>query len=61
MKILVQKVLNASVNVNQQLVSQIDRGFLLFIGVEKGDTHTQADFLTKKLQILGFLKMKTIR
>ena len=48
MKILVQKVLNASVNVNQQLVSQIDRGFLLFIGVEKGDTHTQADFLTKK-------------
>lgn len=49
MKILVQKVLNASVNVNQQLVSQIDRGFLLFIGVEKGDTHTQADFLTKKI------------
>ena len=49
MKILVQKVLNASVNVNQQLVSQIDRGFLLFIGVEEGDTHTQADFLTKKI------------
>lgn len=49
MKILVQKVLNASVNVNQQLVSQIDRGFLLFIGVEKGDTYTQADFLTKKI------------
>ena len=49
MKILVQKVLNASVNVNQQLVSQIDRGFLLFIGVEKGDTHTQADFLTEKI------------
>lgn len=49
MKILVQKVLNASVNVNQQLVSQIDRGFLLFIGVEKGDTHAQADFLTKKI------------
>ena len=49
MKILVQKVLNASVNVNQQLVSQIDRGFLLFIGVEKGDTQAQADFLTKKI------------
>ena len=48
MKILVQKVLNASVTVNKQLVSQINQGFLLFIGVEKGDTQTQADFLAKK-------------
>ncbi len=49
MKILVQKVLNASVIVNKQLVSQINQGFLLFIGVEKGDTQTQADFLAKKI------------
>lgn len=44
-----QKVLNASVTVNKQLVSQINQGFLLFIGVEKGDTQTQADFLAKKI------------
>ena len=49
MKILVQKVLNASVTINKQLVSQINQGFLLFIGVEKGDTQTQADFLAKKI------------
>ena len=49
MKILVQKVLNASVTVNKQLVSQINQGFLLLIGVEKGDTQTQADFLAKKI------------
>ncbi len=49
MKILVQKVLNASVTVNKQLISQINQGFLLFIGVEKGDTQTQADFLAKKI------------
>lgn len=49
MKILVQKVLNASVTVNKKLVSQINQGFLLFIGVEKGDTQTQADFLAKKI------------
>ena len=49
MKILVQKVLNASVTVNKQLVSQINQGFLLFIGLEKGDTQTQADFLAKKI------------
>lgn len=49
MKILVQKVLNASVTVNQQLVSQIGQGFLLFIGIEKGDVKVQADFLAKKI------------
>lgn len=49
MKILVQKVLNASVNVEQKTVSAIDHGYLLFIGVEKGDTTSQADFLAKKI------------
>ena len=49
MKILVQKVLNASVTVNSQTVSQIKQGLLLFIGVEKGDTSSQADFLAKKV------------
>ncbi len=49
MKILVQKVLNASVTVDGQTVSQIKQGLLLFIGVEKGDTAAQADFLAKKV------------
>ena len=48
MKVLVQKVLNASVTVNGQKVSQIGKGLLLFVGVEKGDTAAQADFLSKK-------------
>lgn len=48
MKVLVQKVLNASVTVNGQKVSQIGNGLLLFVGVEKGDTAAQADFLAKK-------------
>ena len=56
MKILVQKVLNASVTVNKQLVSQINQGFLLFIGVEKGDTQTQADFLAKKIAKLRIIE-----
>lgn len=49
MKILVQKVLSASVCVDQNIVSAIDGGFLLFVGVEKGDTTAQADYLAKKV------------
>ena len=48
MKILVQKVLNASVTVNGQKVSKIKNGLLLFVGVEKGDSASQADYLAKK-------------
>lgn len=48
MKILVQKVLNASVTVNGQKVSKIKNGLLLFVGVEKGDSEPQADYLAKK-------------
>ena len=49
MKVLVQKVLNAAVTVAGQTVAAIDGGYLLFVGVEKGDTSVQADFLAKKV------------
>lgn len=52
MKALVQRVLQASVTVNGELVSSIDKGFLVFFGVEKGDTLKQVDFLAHKIAAL---------
>lgn len=49
MKILVQKVLSASVAVENKVVAQIGAGYLLFIGIEKGDTTAQVDYLAKKV------------
>ncbi|MBR1825404.1 MAG: D-tyrosyl-tRNA(Tyr) deacylase [Alphaproteobacteria bacterium] len=49
MKILVQKVLSASVTVENKVVAQIGGGYLLFVGVEKGDAAMQADYLAKKV------------
>ena len=49
MKVLVQKVLSASVKVNEQIVSSINNGLLLFIGIEKNDTTVEADYLVKKI------------
>ena len=49
MKVLVQRVLKASVEVEGKIVSEIGKGLLIFIGIEKDDTSNQADYLAKKV------------
>ncbi len=48
MKALLQRVSSASVSVNGQQVSTIKTGLLIFLGVEKDDEQTQADYLARK-------------
>lgn len=49
MKLVIQKVSNAKVEVEKNVVSEIEKGFLVLFGVGKGDTKEQADFLAEKL------------
>ena len=49
---LLQRVSEARVEVNGELMGEIAEGLLVLIGVEKGDTQTQADRLLEK--ILGY-------
>ena len=49
MKALLQRVKKASVTVNNQLVSSINQGLLIFLGVENNDTELNADYLAKKV------------
>lgn len=49
MKGLIQRVSEASVAVDAEVVGKIDRGILLLLGVEKGDTQQTADRLLKKV------------
>lgn len=48
MKIVLQRVGEASVEAAGRLEGQIGRGICLLIGVEKGDTAQDADFLARK-------------
>ena len=49
MKLVVQRVTNASVEVDNKIVGKIGKGFLVLFGAGQGDTKEQADFLAEKL------------
>jgi D-tyrosyl-tRNA(Tyr) deacylase len=49
MRALVQRVAEASVEVDKTLVSEIRRGILVFLGVHEKDTEAQADYLSNKI------------
>lgn len=49
MKILIQRTKEAFVEVESKVVGKIGKGMLVFVGVEKGDTKAEADWLAKKV------------
>lgn len=48
MKVLIQRVLQASVTVEKEEIAAIKKGFLLLVGIEKDDDKLQAEYLAKK-------------
>ena len=49
MRAVIQRVSQASVSVNNQVVGAIDRGFLVLVGVTHDDTRVEADWLARKI------------
>ena len=49
MKFVIQRVTEASVTVDEKIVGQIGKGFLVLIGVAEDDTKEIADKMVKKL------------
>ena len=49
MKAVIQRVKKASVEIDNELYSQIGNGILVLLGVEKNDTEEQAKFLANKI------------
>ncbi|KAG4301483.1 hypothetical protein PCANB_002372 [Pneumocystis canis] len=59
MRAVIQRVLDANVTVDNQLVSSISQGLVVFIGVNKDDTITDAEKLTQtilKLKVFDEIK-----
>ena len=49
MRILVQRVKNASVTIDGQLFSQIKQGYLLLVGFSNNDDENIVELMTQKL------------
>lgn len=49
MKVLIQRVKKASVTIENNLYSNISKGILAFVGIEKGDSIEQIQKMAKKL------------
>ncbi len=49
MKLVIQRVSEASVKVNNEEISKIRKGFLVLIGINNSDTKSNADYLVNKL------------
>lgn len=49
MKLVIQRVKKAKVEVKGKIVGKINKGFLVLIGITHSDTKEQADYLVKKL------------
>lgn len=49
MKILIQRVKQASVTIENTLYSQINKGYLIFLGIEKNDSEDKIEWLINKI------------
>ncbi|OMC69227.1 D-tyrosyl-tRNA(Tyr) deacylase [Paenibacillus sp. FSL H7-0326] len=49
MRVVLQRVSKAKVTVDQEIVGQINRGFMLLVGITHEDTLKDADYLAEKI------------
>jgi D-tyrosyl-tRNA(Tyr) deacylase len=59
LKTVVQRVRRAEVRVDDQVVGTIERGLLLLVGVEKGDSEADADTSARKIAALRIFAGRT--
>ncbi|MGL2986956.1 D-aminoacyl-tRNA deacylase [Flavobacterium sp. RSSA_27] len=49
MRVVIQRVANASVTVESKVVAEIQNGLLVFVGIEEADTQEDLDWLVTKI------------
>jgi D-aminoacyl-tRNA deacylase len=58
MRVVIQRVKEASVSINQQIHAEINEGLLILLGIENADTVEDADYLIRKIPQLRIFNDK---
>jgi D-tyrosyl-tRNA(Tyr) deacylase len=61
MKLVVQRVTSASVEVDEKIVGEINEGLMVLVGFGVNDTQKEADYLAKKLTKLRIFPDENVR
>ncbi len=59
MKAVLQRVLRARLTVEGKTISETGKGYVIFLGVGKGDTEANADYFIKKIPSLRIFEDET--
>lgn len=49
MRALIQRAQNANVTVNDRIIGEVEKGFVVFLGVTHDDTEADVDYLVQKI------------
>lgn len=49
MKVVIQRCKSGSVKVNNELINEINAGFVILVGIAKDDTNEDIDYLVRKI------------
>lgn len=60
MRAVIQQVKNANVKVDNEEISKIDKGFLVFLGVKDTDTMDDLAYVKKKIEKLRIFEDKDL-
>lgn len=52
MKTVIQRVLSAELRVDDKIISKIGKGYVIFLGVKRGDKKENCDYFAKKIPSL---------
>lgn len=52
MKTVIQRVLSAELKVDDKIISKIGKGYVIYLGVKKGDGKENCDYFAKKIPSL---------
>ncbi len=49
MRLVIQRVSDASVKVEEKIVGRIEKGYMVLVGIKESDTEKEVEYLAKKL------------